>query len=83
MNGEIGQAMREKFWEEKTDSEKIKKLGECVEILGRRVLQLEKENGLLSQHQHDSIRQIVVPLVQNEKEIPWYYSHLLGKGPKL
>jgi prefoldin subunit 5 len=76
------QALRELFWEEKTYEQRIDKLAEVVENLGRRIMQLEKENSLLSQHQHDGHGDIVVPLVRNEPEYPWYYKHLLGRMPK-
>lgn len=76
---EMEQCNREKYWEEKSDSEKIEKLAEAVEILGRSVVELEKENCLLRQHSHLSEGLIVAPVNRNQVEQPWYKTHLLNR----
>jgi hypothetical protein len=76
------QAQRELYWEEKTTEQRVEKLADVIEGLGRRVMQLEKEIRQLSSHQHNLIGDIVIPLVYDEAEVPWYYRHLLGKMPK-
>lgn len=75
------QAQREKYWDEKNAGEQIDKLAEVVEILGRRIIQLEKEMATLSQHAHNPSGEIVVPLVRSEVEHPWFMKHLLGRRP--
>ena len=78
---DLPQAQREKYWDEKNAGEQIDKLAEVVEILGKRIIQLEKEMAILSQHSHNPSGEIVVPLVHNEVEHPWFMKHLLGRRP--
>ena len=76
-----GQACREIYWEEMTSEQRVTKLAEAVEVLGRSVLELERENALLRQHTHAG-EIIVVPLLANAPDVPWYKRHLLGRAPK-
>lgn len=79
---DMDKCSRESYWEEKTTEQRVDKLAEVVEGLARRVLELEKENAELSQHQHDQNGKLVVQIIRNRPEFPWYYTHILGRNPK-
>ncbi len=49
---DTGIPCRELHWEEKTTEQRVEKLAEAVEVLGRSVLALEAENAMLRQHLH-------------------------------
>lgn len=61
--GLIGaQAMREKFWEEMTDAERITKLAQELAWLWDRNAALAERLYKLEQHQHSHDGKLVVPL---------------------
>lgn len=79
--GEIGgQCQRSPYWEEMTSEQRIGKLAEVVESLGRRVYVLETELAKVGQHMH-AHGEIVIPLAASELEQPWYKTHLLDRRP--
>jgi hypothetical protein len=70
-------ASREKYWEEKTDAEKIESLGQAVEGLSYRVEELLEQNDLLRVHAHSEDGSIVAKLDAVSPRQP-RYGHPLG-----
>lgn len=74
-------AVRMPYWEEMSVEQRVCKLAEAIEILGRSVVELERENALLRQHSHGSDGHLLIPLACNQVEQPWYKTHLLDRQP--
>lgn len=76
------QVSRAPYWDEMTSDQRIDKLAEAVEILGRTVVELERENCLLKQHRHIVSGELLIPMAHNQVEQPWYKTHLLNRRPR-
>lgn len=68
-------ACRELYWEEMTTEQRVVNLCHAVELLWRRVADLEDENRALRQHNHVG-EKLVVPLVDKNRVndyVPYRY----------
>lgn len=61
-------AMREKYWEEMTDAERINKLAQELAWLWDRHQVLANHTDKLERHQHSHDGQIVIPLLEVRNE---------------
>ncbi len=82
MNTLSQQAEREKYWGEKSDQEKIIILGEIVDALTKKVVDLEKTMVDVLQHTHSASGEVVVPLRRTQSEIPYWMTNPLRREPK-
>ena len=82
MDKTINECAREKYWSEKNDSEKALMLGEALDSLCRRVVELEGHMFDLVQHSHDKDGELVVPLKREQYEAPYWLRNPLRREPK-
>lgn len=75
---EILGAMREKYWDEKSDQEKIVILGEVVEMLSKHLIESEQTYFRLLKHSHLE-GEIVIPLAYGKLETPYWLGNPLGR----
>lgn len=82
MDNKLGEVGREKYWNEKTDQEKIFQLGEAVDQMAKRIVELETSLFDLVQHQHGKDGEIVIPLQRARFEAPYWLRNILRREPK-
>lgn len=74
--------VREKYWSEKTDQEKIFSLGEAVDTLSKKVIELETSLMGIVQHSHNRQGVMMIPLRYVKYEPPYYLRNLLRREDK-
>lgn len=65
MSTNQGMAFREKYWDEKTDQEKIESLADCVRSLADSHYRLLCKMEEIERHSHDGLGRVTVPLDVN------------------
>ena len=66
--GALNQAVREKFWEEMDDAQRMAKMREEVRYLRRLVTNMESTINSLRRHQHAQDGALMIPLKRIENE---------------
>ena len=82
MENKLGEVCREKYWSEKTDQEKIFQLGEAVDMMAKRIVELETNLFDLVQHEHGKDGEIVIPLKRAHFDAPYWLRNILRCKPK-
>ncbi len=73
-----GGPCREKYWSEKTDQEKIIILGEAVDLMAKRMIEMEDTLMRLLQHDHHN-GALLVPLRYEALDIPYWMKNPLRR----
>lgn len=82
MDKTMNECNREKYWSEKNDSEKVLMLGEAVDNLSKRVVELEHALFDLAQHSHDKDGELMIPMRREKFEPPYWLKNPLRREPK-